>query len=298
MTPRGACAGFALAACALAALAFAPLALARKVNVHPGKNAIPKAMKRAHAGDTLKIHKGTYRGGFAVRKELKLVGSAKHLPVIDGRCATNRTITVAHDGVTLDRLEVVGADEGFGQFPSEVYYEGIGDGRSGNLVVRDTCDAEYGINVFQSGNLEIENNTASGFSDAGIYIGAITDTHGGVLRVSTNTSTGNNRGIIVEDSAGGEISIQLNLTKDNTLPGDGAPDGIFLTNSDGVRIDGNTATGNGVSGIHLNPTSDNNVLRVNTAIGQPMDLFNEGSGNCAATGNTFGTTAGNPLPSC
>jgi hypothetical protein len=46
-----------------------------------------------------------------------------------------------------------------------------------DLVIHDTCGnvadgAEYGINVFNSGQVEVsDNQTTGGFSDAGIYIG-------------------------------------------------------------------------------------------------------------------------------
>jgi parallel beta-helix repeat protein len=272
------------------------MAQARKLNVHPGKKAIPRAIKRAHSGDKLRIHKGRYRGGFEVTKRLKLVGVGKTPPVIDGRCKTNRTLTVAHGRVVLDGLEVVGADGSAGEFSSEVFYQGIRSGRAEDLLLEDTCDAEYGINVFASGHLKLTGNAAEGFSDAGFYIGGITDTQGKPLLVQNSAAQGNNRGVIVEDSAGGDVRIEHNALQNNTAPGENAPSGIFLTNSDGVLIEENALQNNGI-GIHLNPTSDANRLIMNAAQGQAPDLLNEGAGNCGS-GNAFVTTAGLPLAVC
>lgn len=270
--------------------------MARKINVHPGKDAIQKAIDRASDGDKLRIHKGRYRGSVDVTKRVKLVGAGGKRPVLDGRCRTNATLTVAESGVVLKGLKVVGATEGFGPFPSEVLYTGIPGGRAEELLVKDSCDAEYGINVFQSGHLTLTDNNAKGFSDAGYYIGGITDTGGEPLRVEKSEAEGNNRGVIVEDSAGGDIRIEKNALQGNTAPGDNAPAGIFLTNSDGVLIQENAVRSNGI-GIHLNPTSDGNSLIRNAAEGQTPDLLNEGSGNCGSE-NAFASSSGNPLLPC
>ena len=108
-------------------------------------------------------------------------------PVINGDCGTRVTISVTSAGVTLRRLKVVGASEGFGSYPAEVDFNQVNTGRARGLVVRDTCDAQYGINVFDTGPVQIVNNRArGGFSDAGIYIGGIQDT----LSVRSGESTG------------------------------------------------------------------------------------------------------------
>ena len=203
--------------------------------------------------------------------------------MIDGRCRTDLTVAVRHSGVLLRRLQVVGADEGFGPFPSEVDFRGVASGRAENLLVRDTCDAEYGINVFGSREVEVRGNRGWGFSDSAIYIGGITNTADGVLRVKGNDVFDNNRGIIVEDSAGGLVRLIENTAHDNTTAGEGAPSGIFLHNSDGVLLRGNQAYRNGLYGFHLDPNSDRNHLFENAAVANPIgDFFDEGSGNCGA----------------
>ena len=57
-------------------------------------------------------------------------------------------------------------------------------GRISDSLLRDTCDAEYGVNVFDSGRSTVVGNRTRGFSDAGFYVGGIRSTGSGVLRVA------------------------------------------------------------------------------------------------------------------
>lgn len=254
----------------------------RVIHVHPGQ--LKAALERASNGDKLVVHAGHYRGAFTIDKRLRIVGApGEPRPLIDGRCRTNLTLAVRQDGVVLDRLEVIGADEGFGPFPSEVDFRAVASGRASRLLVRDTCDAEYGINVFLSRRVAVSGNRGFGFSDSAIYIGGITTTGDGALRVVDNTALRNNRGIIIEDSAGGRIRVEANTVRDNTLAGEGEPSGIFLHNSDGVLLRANQAFRNAVYGVHLDPNSDRNRLFDNHAAQNPRGNFlDEGSGNCGA----------------
>jgi len=144
-------------------------------------------------------------------------------------------------------------------------------------VVQDTCgDAEYGINVFKSGSIQITDNSASGFGDAGIYIGQITSTPFGPMTISGNESFGNVRGIIIENSAGGQIAVRSNSTHDNQITG------IWITNSDGVHIDRNNVRNNRDSGIELDSLSDGNLIRRNKVQGHTFDLANDGGTGTAS----------------
>ena len=254
----------------------------RTIQVHPGQ--LQRALHQAAAGDTLVIHHGRYRGAFAITERLRLIGArGEPRPVIDGRCRNSVTLAVRHSDVVLRRLEVVGADEGFGQFAIEVDFQGVATGSARHLLVRDTCDAEYGINVFGSGAVDVTGNRGYGFSDSAIYIGGITDTGDAALRVNGNTVYGNNRGIIVEDSLGGRVRLVENIAHDNTAAGEGAPSGIFLHNSDGLFLRGNQTYRNGLYGIHLDPNSDRNRLFENASMANPGgNFFDQGSGNCGA----------------
>jgi parallel beta-helix repeat protein len=286
--------GFSLVIAALAiGIPSAPAGGGGQVRqVHPGE--LQAAIAAARGGDTLVIHEGRYRGSFVIDKRLRLIGAAGEArPLIDGGCETRATILVRAPGVVLRRLHVVGADEAFGAVPSEVDFSAVASGRAVGLLVRDTCDAEYGINVFGSREVELIGNRGRGFSDAAFYVGAITSTGNGVLRVARNDGFASNRGLIVEDSAGGRIRVLRNRFHDNTAPGHGPPSGIFLHRSDGVLLIRNVVTDNGRFGIHLDPGSDRNRLFQNVIRRNPGgNLRDEGSGNCGS-GNRP-----NPLPGC
>jgi parallel beta-helix repeat protein len=287
----------AAALAAASALALAAPASGRTIDVRPGEDAIARALGRAEPGDALRIHEGRYRESLVIDKRVDLLGApGERRPVIDGRCRTQYTIAVRNPGVQLRHLKVVGADEGFGPFPAEVDFGGVRTGRAGGLALRDTCDAEYGINVFDTGPVSLVNNRASGFSDAGLYVGSIEDTGNGSISLRGNDSFGNNRGIIVEESAGARIVLLRNRIYGNTEAGEGAPTGIWFHDADGVRAVENRVTGSGEFGIHLSPGSDGNKLNGNIARGNPTNLLDEGSGNCGS-GNRFGDS-GNLLPPC
>ena len=273
-----------LAAAILAVAAWtAPAASAATVNVHPGPHALADAIHAASAGDTLRVHEGHYREHVTITKRLRLervAGEAR--PVIDARCQANDTILIYSGGVTLDGLKVVGAGQGHGDFPSEVYFEGVKTGKARNLVVRDTCDAEYGINLFQTGAVQVLGSSAKGFSDSGVYVGGITDTNGDRLNVRGNDLFGNNRGVIVEDTVeAADVRLSHNDLHDNRLSGEGPPDGVFLHNTDGIYLVANTSTNNAADGYHADPNSDDNVFIDNIASGNGGFPFNnEGTTNC------------------
>jgi parallel beta-helix repeat protein len=279
-------------ACGLAAiLLLAPAAGAgegkRKIQVHPGPNAIAKALDRADDGDVLRIHSGRYEETLGIDKRVRLVAAGKRRPVIDGDCVTRSTVQALADGVRLRGLKVVGG------LAIEIDFRGVSGGRANQVVVRDTCDARYGINLYDTGPMKIVKSKALGFDDAGFYIGEITSTGGGSIRLTRSDSFSNLRGLILEDSAGGDIRVRNNHFHDNNLPPE--PTGIFVNRTDGVLFEGNRVRGNGAFGIHISPDSDRNVFNSNTVLGNPTDIGDEGSGNC---GSDNQSQTGDTLPQC
>ena len=287
-------------------LACASNASAATIEVTPGPNAINNAIARAHNGDLLRIHDGTYPRAVTVDKRLTLRGVGGR-PLVDARCNHRAAIKVLSNGVRFDHLKVVGAAEtpSEGPFPSEVDIVGVATGAVHDVVIHDTCGApeegaEYGINVFNSGPVEVSGNKATGgFSDAGIYIGGIVDTGGDPLRVVGNQTYLNHQGIIVEDSGGdGIVQVANNNVHHNIGAGvEGNRNGIFLHRSDRVRIRNNTVRANGDAGVFLDSDSDHNRLIENTITGNPVDLLNDGTANCGS-GNHIGSRSGNPLIPC
>jgi nitrous oxidase accessory protein NosD len=280
----------AVGVCAIALGAMGGSAAGKTINVHPGGHALTKAIQKAKAGDTLRVHEGHYREHVTIGKRLKLEradGEAR--PVVDAGCNANNTIYISSDGVTLEGLKVIGADEGFGSFPSEIFFDGPNTGRARDLVVHNSCgDAEYGINLFATGHVKVLDNKASGFTDSGVYVGGINNTHGGRLNVRGNELFGNNRGVIVEDTVfDADVRLAQNHIHDNTLSGLGPEDGVFLHNTDGIYIVKNSSKGNGGAGYHADPQSDDNVFASNTAHDNGDGALNdEGTDNCGAS-NSF-----------
>jgi parallel beta-helix repeat protein len=277
-----------------AALPATGIAKQRTVTVRPGKNAITKALKRVKEPGLVRVKSGRYRESVTIDKQVKVKGVGKGgRPVIDGQCRAELTVAVQHDDVRLRGLKVVGA--GSGTFPIEVDYRGVSGGGVKDLVMKDTCDAEYGINLYATGPIDVVDSKAVGFSDAGFYVGEITATPGGAIRVRGNEAFHNTRGVIVENSAGGDVQVSDNVFNFNDVPGFAGAAGIVINNSDGVLVEGNEARSNLDFGLHLTPGSDGNVVLSNTLLGNPVDIRDQGSGNCGA-GNTFAT--GDPLPPC
>ena len=107
------------------------------------------------------------------------------------------TFEVQANGVALIGLRMMGGDF------FDVDYEFVSGGQISDSEMKSTCpDAEYGINLYATGPMLIEGNTATGFTDAGIYIGGIVDTGSGTLIARRNDVYQNNNGVIVQDSAG------------------------------------------------------------------------------------------------
>jgi nitrous oxidase accessory protein NosD len=279
--------GFALLAGGLGALPLPGAAAARTIHAFPGNNAIQHAVARAHAGDTVLVHRGTYTGQVKITKPIKLQGSAARgtRPLLDGRCRTSYTVEIESPGVVVRHLSVVGAAEGFGPFPSAVNFKATASGRAQDLVVRNTCrTAQYGINVLNGGQLQIIGNRASGFTDSGIYVGTITDTHGGPLNVLRNEAFGNSRGIIIEFSNEVDIRVVGNDMHDNRLRGEGEspPSGLLIMGSRGILIQGNRSNRNGSYGIDFKAQSRNNRLLGNDLRSNPQAVHVDGTSgpNC------------------
>jgi parallel beta-helix repeat protein len=265
-------------------------ASARTLQVFPHRGALQRALARANRGDTLMIHSGHYYGQSVVSdRGLRLVGAPGAVPVIDGRCKTNDTIEITAPGVTVDHLQVVGAAEGFGSYPSEVNFDGQPTGTAENLVVRNTCNAEYGINVIQGSRQQIVGDFAYGFRDSGIYVGQIHQSgRGRPLLVFGNVADHNSRGIIIEFSSGDDIRVIGNEMNRNTLRGLGEtpPAGLLLNGASNVLVRGNQAHHNGRYGFDLIASSAQNDFVGNDFRRNPVDLHVEsGSGPNCGSGN-------------
>ncbi len=269
-------------------------ATANVIDVFPGPNAIQNAVNAANGGDVLNIHTGTYNEDVVVNKAnltLRRASTDQPKPIVDAGCVSSTTIDVTADGVTIDGLRVQG-----GSF-YEIDTSFNASGKVLNTRVLDTCDAEYGVNVYGSQQIAVEFVTASGFSDAGLYVGGISSTGGGILKVRRNTVTGNTKGIIMEQiDLDTDVRVVANYVYANETRG------IWLHDGDGLLVRGNKVKNNGTAGIEMTGpgsplgSSDDNEIRDNSSKGHTYDLRNLGSGNCFAN-NVYVTSQG-PLPPC
>lgn len=281
-------------AAVLLALASAAPAGARTYDVHPrgpAVNVIQKTIRKASSGDRIRVHQGLYRGSVRVSKRLEIFAApGERRPTLDARCRDSVVVDVGVPGVALKGLRVVGSADAF-----SVSFIGVSRGSVEDLRMDNTCgQALYGVNVYGQGAIRITDSKATGFLDAGYYVGSIATTGGRPLIIRDNRASGNNRGAIVEDAFGSDVDIRVidNVFDDNTIGGEGIPSGIFVHNSDHTLIEGNVTDDNGVYGIHIDPESDDNVLTGNDSTGNgTADYFDEGTGNCGS-GNSFA------LPAC
>jgi parallel beta-helix repeat protein len=268
-------------------LALAGAASAATTQVFPGPGAISTAVQAASPGDKIVVHAGTYHEAVAVDKPLTIVGDRSGpRPVVTGDCAARVTILAQVGGVSLRWLTVKGADKSEGGYPSAVDFTSVSSGSVRQLKLVNTCDAEYGVNVFNTGPFTIRDNEAVGFSDGGIYIGGVTDTGSGKILAEGNYSHGNNRGLIVEDSGGlADIVVKDNVLDNNRVVNEFNRSGIQVTNSNGVLIEGNVARRNAKYGIWLDDKSHDNHLFDNRFTHNSFhNVLDEGTRNCG-TGN-------------
>jgi parallel beta-helix repeat protein len=275
--------------------ALVPAAGAKTIHVRAKQNdAINKAIDRASPGDRLVVHKGTYKDPVVVNKRVRIVGKKKRhgrkskKPVIAAGCGPGTAVDVTADASSLRRLKIRGGND----FSIDMSF--VDSGKARQLRLIDACEALYGINVFDSGPVQVLQNRASGYLDAGIYVGGITNTDGSTLLIEGNDAFDNNRGLIVEDSvlSTQRIRVAGNRFHDNTIPdppGEGDPAGIFVHNSDGVTFDANAVHGNGFYGIHLDSASNDNRLFDNHFSGNPTPVFDQGTGNCGSGNSPIGS---------
>jgi parallel beta-helix repeat protein len=261
----------------------------RVIHVHPGPQAISQAIDVAHGGDVIVIHEGRYPEHVVVDKRLRVRAAAGDSPVIDGTCDHFATLEVRANEVVVRGLKVIGGQE------YEVHVAFVRGTTVRGVTARDTCGAaEYGVNVFNAQDVLVAGGKAQGFHDAGIYVGGIPPGQG--VTVKGNNVFGNNRGIIVEDSA--DVDVEGNRVHDNDIGGLGPPTGIWFHDGDSGFIGGNIVRRNGTYGLHFDPQSGENIVSGNTIVGNDdLDVLDEGTGNCFSN-NTIGTSQPDPLQPC
>ncbi len=195
--------------------------------VHAGQS-IQAAINAAAAGDVIRIEPGTYSEALTVDKPgLRIVGLGgddKPGVVIKNPGGADDGITVSQTaaGFTLENVTVRDFLE------NGVVLTGV----DRFLLSRITAisNGEYGLFPVFSSHGVIERSTATGHTDAGIYVGQSSN-----IAVRHSSAYGNVLGIEIENSTG--VSVLDNESHDNVvgvmvvlLPG------LTVKTSDGVRV--------------------------------------------------------------
>lgn len=293
-----------LAAATLLAAAAPPSGAAprrARIDVFPGKDAISRAVAEARPGDVLRIHPGRYRETVVVDKRLTIKGVGKRLPTIDGRCDSSVVVDVRADGVKLRRLRVQGAAGPAGYLSTEVNFSFVANGSARRMVFRDTCGAEYGVNVYRTERVVVARSVARGFADAGLYVGDITE---GPVIFRRNEAFDNNRGIIVEDVVPDTVVVSRNRVHHNARPGTGPePSGIDLIRADGALVTGNVVWDNLIYGIRAyaqpqNVSTGNRIFDNAVSGSGTFDVYDETATENCWNGTTYQTASPDPPPQC
>lgn len=215
---------FAFALIALLALPAA--ASARTIHVHPGQS-IQAAVRSANPGDTVLIHRGTYRlrgrpcptetnhkCGVLIRKNrIRLVGQGKvvlkprgdvqeGVAVVGSKkpsCVNKRSQRL--HGSTIKGITVTGFED------DGVFLYCVDSFRI--TRVRATKNNEYGIFPSHSVSGRVDHSFASGANDTGIYVGQSRR-----VEVDHNTASKNVSGFEIENSS--RVRDHHNLATGNT----------------------------------------------------------------------------------
>lgn len=260
-------------------------------------SSIQAAVDAAAPGDVIHIEPGTYSEGIVVAKRgIRLIGlGGPGAVVIENPGAVDNGITVTDDGdhFTLDNVTVRDFEE------NGVLLVGVEHFRISRVLTED--NGEYGIFPVLSAFGTVEHSSASGHSDAGIYVGqsrnvivrhnvAFGNVNGfeiensSQIRMSDNESYGNTAGMLivllpglsVKESA--RIEVYRNDVHDNDLPNFADPgeiaavvppgSGILVIGTDKTRVKFNTVTGNDFVGIGVGST-----LLLGELAGLPPEAF-------------------------
>lgn len=192
-------------------LAGAPAAQASSTTivVKPGQS-IQAAVDAAHPGDTIKLKKGTYRGGVFVHthrltirgdgpKTVLVPGGTDHCT---GPAAGSGICVVGSPGFPVNGVSITSLTvRGFAAYGVIGYI-------TNRLAVTDVTAAnngDYGITEFVSTRgWFTENWVLNNAADAGLYVGDIADAKGTV--VADNHASGNALGVLVRHAHNVEVT--------------------------------------------------------------------------------------------
>lgn len=214
-------------------------ASAGMIVVRPGSgtNAIPQALGLAKGGDTILILSGRYPvSDLMIDKPVTLIGSG--YPVLDGEMK-GEVLVILSDHVVIAGLQICNTNKG-----SMKNYAGIRCNQvSGVRILNNRFDnALFPIYLVRSSNGLIRGNTIRGgatstASGSGIYLW-----YSSLIRVDSNSISGQRDGIYLEFSS--HCTVSRNLSENNYRYGlhfmfsnnDSYSENKFINNGSGVAV--------------------------------------------------------------
>jgi len=226
---------------------------------HGDYNSIQDAIDNASAGDTIRVHSGTYHENVVVNKSVGLIGNGSANTTIDGE-GDSISVYITENGCKVSGLRIINSD-----------YAGIWVESNHTIISQNNCSSKYaGILIANSKNCRISNNTCTNNYD-GIWIGSSSD-----CLISNNTCEYNNYGINLVNAS--NCSIDSNVCPGNDISG------IDVATSTNCTVTNNKCENN-YCGIYLgsneNCTIQNNICSLNEKYGIQLVWSN----GCNASNN-------------
>lgn len=176
-------------------------------HVYPGPGTpLQDAIDAAVDGAILVVHHGGYEEAVTVTKRVRLIHPKNEDPSFEPTiiltCAAPTTLTIAADGVRVYGIQV------WGGTASSVDIQNRDDVKLDRVSMRDYCGtAQHGLSIYASTRVKVSRSGPSdSYADAGVYIRGIPA--GGKVRLKQSYATYSSRGVTIEDSGPGSVTVQ------------------------------------------------------------------------------------------
>ncbi|MCZ7405259.1 MAG: right-handed parallel beta-helix repeat-containing protein, partial [Candidatus Methanoperedens sp.] len=279
--------GIAVGTTILALLLLVGSAGAATITVNDSDDTIQDAIDAASDGDTILVYRGMYAENVNVNKHLILRGvdNGSGMPIVDG--GESDGITLSADGIMLEGFVITNASNG-------IYIQSSNNTITNNTADNTVSPNNIGINLENSNNNILINNTLTSNTNDGIYLHSSSNN-----TLTNNNASSNFYGIDIETSSNNKLAnntansnnnygIYFYSSDCNNLTNNNASNntnnvGIYLESSSNNRLINNTANSN-YDGIYL-VSSNYNILTSNTANSNHDGIYIDSSNYNILTNN-------------